>query len=109
MIVPFLTTRELAAYLGVRISWVHAQTRLSGSEVIPCYAGLGRGLRFNPAEVVAWIEATKRREAGPVDRRRRRVSRSIPESEKGANAGKTRVPNGETAAVALSLPSEPRK
>jgi excisionase family DNA binding protein len=46
-----LTTRELAAQLGVSARWVYAQVE---EHELPAYR-LGRGLRFDQAAVDLWL------------------------------------------------------
>lgn len=51
----FLTARELAAALQVPVSWVYAQTCRLGLDSIP-RVRLGKGYRFDLADVVRWLK-----------------------------------------------------
>ena len=52
---PFITTTEAAAFLGVKVSWLHANTeRLH----LPYYR-VGRTWRWRRSDLAAWAE-TKR-------------------------------------------------
>ncbi|MDZ4177870.1 MAG: helix-turn-helix domain-containing protein [Coriobacteriia bacterium] len=44
----------LAAYLGVKESWVYGKTAIGG---LPCIR-VGRYLRFRVTDVLAWMEGT---------------------------------------------------
>ena len=46
-----LDAREVAAMLGVPVSWVYAQTRAGRIPAVP----LGRYYRYRPEAIEAWI------------------------------------------------------
>lgn len=50
---------EISANMKVPVSWVYDRTRRRGTERIPHYK-LGKYLRFDPAEVKAWLSAMQR-------------------------------------------------
>lgn len=54
-----LTVAEISANMKVPVSWVYDRTRRRGTERIPHYK-LGKYLRFDPAEVKAWLSAMQR-------------------------------------------------
>lgn len=49
---PLMTAREVAAHLGVPVSWVYAQTRAGA---LPC-VHLGRYRRYRRASIDAWLQ-----------------------------------------------------
>lgn len=53
-----VTPQELAAILKVPVSWIYQRTRL-GQEAIP-HLRVGRYVRFNPQQVIAFLEAKGR-------------------------------------------------
>ena len=57
-----IDVRELAQILHVPVSWLYERTRLDG---IPCVR-LGKYLRFDPQEVLAFFRANKYRGPGTV-------------------------------------------
>ncbi len=48
--------QEMAAILGVPVSWLYQRTRL-GTEAIP-HVRVGKYVRFDPGEVIAFLKAT---------------------------------------------------
>ena len=54
-----LDINQLAERLNLKKSWVYDQTRRRTRGTIPHFR-VGKHLRFNEAEVRAWIEKTKR-------------------------------------------------
>ena len=50
---------EISARMRVPASWVYDRTRRRGTEQIPHYK-LGKYLRFDPAEVKAWLSTMQR-------------------------------------------------
>ena len=57
---PPLSASDAAAYLGLSLRHVHA---LRAREAIP-YLKLGRLVRYDPAELDAWVDARRHGEAG---------------------------------------------
>ena len=56
---PLLVTpKEMAEILKVRTSWLYQRTRL-GPEALP-FIRVGRYVRFNPQQVIAFLEAKGR-------------------------------------------------
>ena len=53
-----VTPHELAEILRVRVSWIYQRTRL-GQEAIP-HLRVGRYVRFDPQQVIAFLEAKGR-------------------------------------------------
>jgi excisionase family DNA binding protein len=54
-----LTVAEVASTMKVPTSWIYERTRRRGSEQIPHYK-LGKYLRFDSAEVNAWLVTMQR-------------------------------------------------
>ena len=54
-----LTVAEVSAKMRVPISWVYERTRRHGAGQIPHYK-LGKYLRFDLAEVSAWLSTMQR-------------------------------------------------
>ena len=52
------TAQELAAILKVPVSWIYQRTRL-GPEALP-FIRVGRYVRFDPQQVIAFLEAKGR-------------------------------------------------
>ncbi len=52
-----LTVEEMAARLKVPPSWLYSRTRETGPGSIP-RTKIGKYLRFNETEVMAWIKET---------------------------------------------------
>ena len=50
-----LTIQEMAERLKVKTSWLYFRTMQKGQGTIP-RVRIGKYLRFNPSEVMAWIE-----------------------------------------------------
>lgn len=50
-----LTINEMAEKLKVKPSWLYFRTMQTGSNAIP-RVRIGKYLRFNPDEVMTWIE-----------------------------------------------------
>ncbi len=48
---PLWTVKDVAAFTGLSVRWVHERTRRGE---IPCYR-LGTALRFDPQEIRAWV------------------------------------------------------
>lgn len=62
------TVEDLAALLGVPPAWVYQRTRLNQ---IPHHRlPTSRLIRFEPAEITAWLAAGRMDGTGPVGRRR---------------------------------------
>ncbi len=57
-----VTPQELAAILKVPVSWIYQRTRL-GQKAIP-HLRVGRYVRFDPQQVIAFLEAKGRRGNG---------------------------------------------
>ena len=55
-----LTVADLAGMLKVPVSWVYEHVRLRGKERIPHFK-LGKYLRFQEAEVRAWLRDLRER------------------------------------------------
>ena len=55
-----LTVTDLAGMLRVPVSWVYEHVRLRGRERIP-HLKLGKYLRFQEAEVRAWLRDLRER------------------------------------------------
>ena len=51
----WLSPKEVADLLGLKISWVYAQTRLKGPGSIPRLQ-CGKHIRFDLNEVIDWID-----------------------------------------------------
>lgn len=51
-----MTTREAAAYLGLRMNYIHKLTR---NNKIPCYRPTGRMLLFRKSELDAWVNGSR--------------------------------------------------
>jgi len=51
---PLVDVEELAAYLGVKPSWVYGKV---ATGELPCLR-VGRYLRFRVSDVLAWMEGT---------------------------------------------------
>lgn len=49
-----LTPKEIAAFLGVPLTWVYDRTRQAADDPIPHHK-LGKYVRFDPQEVRDWI------------------------------------------------------
>lgn len=52
--IELLTVDELAAQLKIKKSWLYQRSREKGSDAMPLYR-IGKYLRYNPNEVLAWI------------------------------------------------------
>lgn len=50
-----LKPADVAATLGVPVSWVYRQAREGDLPSVPC----GRYVRFDPGDLAAWIERQK--------------------------------------------------
>ncbi|MBN1366240.1 MAG: helix-turn-helix domain-containing protein [Syntrophaceae bacterium] len=50
-----LTIEEMADRLKVKPSWLYFRTMQTGKDTIP-RVRIGKYLRFNPGDVLAWIE-----------------------------------------------------
>ena len=62
-----LTLEEMAARLRVNQSWLYRQTKRHGPGSIPRLK-VGKYLRFNEAEVMAWItDQNDQKEGGIID------------------------------------------
>ncbi len=55
---PLVTPQELAEILRVPVSWIYQRTRL-GQKAIP-HLRVGRYVRFDPQQVIAFLEAKGR-------------------------------------------------
>jgi excisionase family DNA binding protein len=51
----WLSPKEVADLLGLKLSWVYAQTRLKGPGSIPRLQ-CGKHIRFDLNEVIDWID-----------------------------------------------------
>ena len=67
-----LTIEQLAELLGVKVSWIYAQT---SAKKIP-FLKLGGRLRFRRSDVERWIEGQVVWPVPPLDRQRRQRRRS---------------------------------
>lgn len=107
----FLTAPELAAALQVPVSWVYAQTCRPGLDSIP-RVRLGKGYRFDLADVVRWLKECRdprlslspSRRSRVLPSARRRAPNYLSGGQQAKNAGRTRVPANGPAAGALGVP-----
>jgi excisionase family DNA binding protein len=63
---PWLTVQEAAALLRVPVSWLYERTRTNS---VP-HVKLGKYLRFDRDELIAWIAELRRDGRGPAATRR---------------------------------------
>lgn len=61
MVQNLLTVDELADKLRMAKSWVYGQSRLTGPDSIPMIR-VGKYLRFDPVEVLAWLKEKQENE-----------------------------------------------
>lgn len=58
---PLLSAEQLADHLGVPVGWVYQRTRLKDAGRIP-HVKVGKYVRFDLAEVLAWLKENGREE-----------------------------------------------
>ena len=63
---PWLTIQEAAGLLRVPVSWLYERTRTNS---VP-HVKLGKYLRFDRDELIAWIDEMRRDGRGPAAMRR---------------------------------------
>ena len=54
-----ITPKQMAAELGVKLSWLYRQTMSHGQDSIPRMM-VGKYLRFNRADVFSWIKSKQK-------------------------------------------------
>lgn len=58
---PLLTKHQVAELLGMSVDWVERETSARRLPIVP----LGRAIRYDPADIEAYVEARKQPALGP--------------------------------------------